>query len=95
MIDMSLLELVFLIASLNTSITTSFIQKTKKYFRKSKYIPYYSLVVNIVFGILFSISFTSIGPVKSLWVGVFSFLESDTLYKSLEGKLSSFENLRN
>ena len=51
--------------------------------------------VNIVMGLLFCISFTSITFPMSLWIGVFSFLGADTIYKSLEGKLTPYREILN
>jgi hypothetical protein len=31
----------------------------------------------------------------SLWIGVFSFLGADTIYKSLEGKLTPYREILN
>ena len=41
------------------------------------------------------LTFTEVSVVNSLWVGLFSFLGADTLYKSLEGKLASFKDIVN
>lgn len=92
----SLIELKdFLIISIVLStITCAFIQKTKVFFKSKKYIVFYSCVVNILFSILFCISFTSISFPKSLWTGFFSFLGADTIYKSLEGRLPTYTELR-
>lgn len=92
----SLIELKdFLIISIVLStITCAFIQKTKVYFRLKKYIVAYSFLVNMIFSILFCISFTSIPFPKSLWTGFFSFLGADTIYKSLEGRLPTYTELR-
>ena len=38
-------------------------------------------------------TFASIDYVKSLWVGLFSFIGADTIYRNLEGKLSSYSDL--
>ena len=84
----------FLIISIAIStITCTFIQKTKKLFKSSKYLIFYSLIVNLVIGILFCITFTNISLTNSLWVGLFSFLGADSIYKTLEGKISSHEDI--
>lgn len=74
-------------------ITCAFIQKTKVHFKRSKYLPIYSLVVNLIVGIVFCISFTDISFPTSIWVGLFSFIGADSLYKTLEGKLSSYTDI--
>jgi len=71
----------------------AFIQKTKGIFKTSKFIELYSAIVNIIFAIVFCISFTEISIINSLWVGLFSFIGADTIYRSLEGKLTSYTDL--
>ena len=93
MLNWSLLQSILIIAIACSSITVIFIQKTKKFCGDSKQISVYSLIVNVVLGFLFSQTFSDISYVNSLWVGLFSFLGADTIYKSLEGKLSSYEVL--
>ena len=95
-----MLNLDFLKTLLVTSITLSiitcaFIQKTKGYFNCSKCLPIYSLIVNMAVGVVFCITFTEITFPTSLWVGLFSFLGADSLYKTLEGKLVTYTDIVN
>lgn len=93
MLNWSLLQSILIIAIACSSVTVIFIQKTKSFCSNSKQIPVYSLIVNIVLGFLFSQTFSDISYINSLWTGLFSFLGADTIYKSLEGKLDSYEEL--
>ena len=93
MLDITLLQELLIIAIAESVIAVAFIQKTKGMFKKSKWINPYSFVVNIILGILFCLSFTEAGIINSLWVGLFSYIGADTLYKTLEGKLSSFKDI--
>jgi len=93
MLNWSLLQNVLTIAIACSSITVIFIQKTKRFCGNSKQVPIYSLIVNIIIGFLFSRSFSDISYINSIWVGLFSYLGADTIYKSLEGKLSSYSDL--
>ena len=93
MLDWYLLQVILVIAIACSTITVAFIQKTKKYFRNSRCITLYSFIVNMLFGYFFSMTFASIDYVKSLWVGLFSFIGADTIYRNLEGKLSSYSDL--
>lgn len=93
MIDMDLLEQLLIIAIALSVITCSFIQKTKGIFKKSKWINIYSLVVNLVFGVVFCMSFTETDFINGLWVGLFSYIGADTLYKTLEGKLKPYSEI--
>ncbi len=93
-LDWNMLQKLLIIAIACSTITVAFIQKTKKFFKKSTYITTYSFIVNVIFGFIFSKTFTDLDYLKSLWVGLFSFIGADTIYKNLEGKLSSFTSLR-
>ncbi len=93
--NINLLQNILIISIANSCVTVSLIQKTKKVIRKSKYICIYSFIVNMLFGILFCYSFTDTKLPNSLWVGLFSYIGADSLYKSLEGKLKTFTELRN
>lgn len=48
----------------------------------------------MILGIIFTITFTDVEVKYSFWVGLFSYLGADTIYKSLEGKLTSFRDLK-
>lgn len=93
MLKLTLLQQMLIVSIALGTITCAFIQKTKKYFACSSCLAIYSLIVNMVLGILFCTSFTNIAFPESLWVGLFSFIGADTIYKSLEGKLSSYSDI--
>ena len=95
MLDLTLLKNLIIIAIACSTITLTFIQKTKKFLPSSKIIVLYSLIVNIIFSYLFCLTFTNVDYIKSLWVGLFSFLGADTLYVTLEGKLASYTEIIN
>ena len=85
---------IFLIISITiSSITCSFVQKTKGIFKSSKYIIFYSLFINMAISILFCQTFTDVTLPNSLWIGLFSFIGADSIYKTLEGKISSYEEI--
>ncbi len=93
MLDWNSLQSVLLIAIACSTVTVSFIQKTKKFCKNSRCITWYSFIVNIIIGILFSLTFTNLNKYKILWVGLFGFIGADTIYRNLEGKLSSYSQL--
>lgn len=93
MLNLEYLQKMLVIAIALSTITCTFIQKTKALLKKSKYVAPYSFLVNILVGIIFCITFTDITFPKSLWVGLFSFLGADTIYKSLEGKITPHKEL--
>lgn len=93
MLKLELLQQLLIVAIALSTITCSIIQKTKKIFKNSKHLCLYSFIINILFCIVFCYTFTEVSFPISLWVGLFSFIGADTLYKSLEGKLSSYNDL--
>ena len=78
-----------------STITCALVQKTKIIFTNSKYIVFYSLFINLVVGIVFCLTFTDITLPTSLWIGFFSFIGADSIYKTLEGKISSYSDILN
>lgn len=93
MLKLEYLKQLLITAMALSVITCAFIQKTKCHFKGSKYLTLYSFLVNMLVGIIFCMTFTDISFPTSLWIGLFSFLGADTLYKSLEGKLSSYKDI--
>lgn len=87
-----LLTTLLIIAMTNSTITCAFIQKTKAKISK-KWLIFYTLLVNMVFGAFFTLTFTNSTIIHGLWVGLFSFLGADALYNALEGKLKSYSDL--
>lgn len=93
MLKLSLLQEMLIVSIAMSTISCAFVQKTKRYFKCSNCLAIYNLFVNMLFGILFCITFTDINFPESLWIGLFSFLGADTIYKSLEGKIASYKDL--
>lgn len=91
--NVDLLQKLLVIAITVSVIVCAFVQKTKGLFKSSKVISVYSFIVNMILGVLFCITFTDVSIDKGAWVGFFSFVGADTLYKSLEGKLKSHADL--
>ena len=96
MLNYTLLKNLLIIAIACSSITVTFIQKTKRFLPTSKLIPLYSLLINILGGYFFCNSFTTNTTlIQSIWVGLFAFLGADTIYTTLEGKISSYSEITN
>ena len=90
--NIDLLTELLIIAMTNSAITCAFIQKTKAKISK-KWLISYTLVVNLIFGSCFTLTFTNSTILHGLWVGIFSFLGADALYQTLEGKIKSYSDL--
>jgi len=95
MFHIEYLQELLVIAIALSAITCALVQKTKIIFKSSKFIVLYSLIINMVIGIVFCITFTDISLPNSLWIGFFSFIGADSIYKSLEGKISSYTDILN
>jgi len=95
MLDFEYLKKLLIISITLSTITCAFIQKTKFLFKSSKFIALYSFVVNLFVGVIFCKTFTDINLPNSLWIGLFSFIGADSLYKTLEGKINSYSDIIN
>ena len=96
--NFELLKNVLIIAIGSSIITTALVQKIKEGFgfKSSKKIILVSFGVSMIIGTLFSLSFTELTIINSLWVGLISFIGADTIYKAFEDKIfKSFGKLDN
>ncbi|MBQ2640047.1 MAG: hypothetical protein IJF92_04760 [Bacilli bacterium] len=93
MLKIEYLQELLLVSIILSTISCTFVQKTKILFKNSKYLNLYSFIINILLSILFCYNFTSIGLISSIWVGLFSYLGADSIYKTLEGKIPSHNDL--
>lgn len=89
MLDLDLLKNILIIAIASGVVTTALVQKIKESinFKKSNYLVIVSFVTSVLLGTLFSLTFSDISLINSLWVGLFSFIGADTLYKLFEDKV--------
>ena len=95
MLNLEFLKELLIISIALSVITCALIQKTKVNFSNSTILPIYSFIINMFIGLIFCTTFTNIDFPTSLWVGLFSFIGADSLYKTLEGKLSSYKDIIN
>lgn len=87
--NIELIKALLLIAASSSIISASFVQKIKtvSLIKCSDCLIYISFLISMSFGILFTLSFTEYTLVDSIWVGLFSFIGADSLYKAFEDKL--------
>lgn len=95
MFHIEYLQQLLIIGVALSAITCAIIQKTKFLFKSSKFIILYSFIINMAVGVIFCLTFTDITIPTSLWIGLFGFLGADSIYKSLEGKISSYSDILN
>jgi len=86
-----LIKALLIIASAAGIISSAFVQKFKSIslIKCSSCLIYISFTISMIFGVVFTL-------IDSLWVGLFSFLEADTLYKAFEDKIfASYSSINN
>ena len=77
-----------IIAGIGTSIfSTAIIQKIKEMLKSKSWLYFISIIVSFGLGIAFSLSFTHLDIVNSLWVGLCTWVGADAIYKTFEKKL--------
>lgn len=84
-----LLQELLLIAIGSGIVMTALIQKIKEGFKiKSSFkINVVAIVVNLILGTSFALSFSNASMLDALWVGLFSYIGADIIYKAFEDKL--------
>ena len=87
--NIELIKALLLIAASSSIISASFVQKIKtvSLIKCSDCLIYISFLISMRFGMLFTLSFTEYKLIDSIWVGLFSFIGADSLYKAFEDKL--------
>lgn len=96
MLNLNLVKNILIIGISAGVITTALVQKIKIYAPTSKCIPLISFIVSMIVGTLFALNFSNIGIIGSLWVGLFTFIGADALYKTFEDKVfTPFANMDN
>lgn len=87
--NIELIKALLLIAASSSIISASFVQKIKtiSLIKCSDCLIYISFLISMSFGMLFTLSFTEYTLIDSIWVGLFSFIGADSLYKAFEDKL--------
>ena len=72
------------------------IQKIKEQLKNKKALFIVSLIVSIVIGTLFSLSFADLSLINSIWVGLVTWIGADALYKTFEDKIfTKFSDINN
>ena len=87
MLNIDILKNVLIVSLASSIISTSLIQRIKEERCTTKYICFYSFFISISIGIFFSLSFSKLSFIYSLWVGLISFIGADGVYKLFEDKI--------
>lgn len=87
MLNLELLKNVLIISIAGGCVCTLLIQRIKENLKTKKWLFLINILINIVVGTSFAISFSDIELKYSIWCGVFCFVDSNLLYLSLEEKI--------
>ena len=87
--NIDLIKMLLVIACASSILSTAFVQKIKtaSIIKCNSCLLYISFFISMLFGVVFTLSFTKYDILESLWVGLFSFLGADSLYKAFEDKI--------
>ena len=94
MLNITLLKNILIVSIASSIISTSLIQRLKEGTKCKSHMCIKSLIISMMTGILFTLSFTDLNIYNSLWVGIISFIGADAVYKTFEDKIfKSFSNI--
>lgn len=89
MLDVTLLKNILIVSIASSIISTSLVQLIKEATNSKKYIFIINFIISMSIGIAFTLSFTDLSLINSIWVGLISFIGADVLYKTFEDKIFS------
>ncbi len=87
MLDLDLIKVILVVAIASSIISTALIQKIKEMINNKKALSIISIVVSLIVGFVFSISFSDLSWQSSIWVGVITYIGADAIYKAFEDKI--------
>lgn len=94
--NIELIKNILIVAVGASVISTATIQKIKEQLKNKKALFIVSLIISIVIGTLFSLSFTELSLINSIWVGLVTWIGADALYKTFEDKIfTKFSDINN
>lgn len=94
--NIELIKNILIVAVGASVISTATIQKIKEQLKNKKVLFIISLIVSIAIGTLFSLSFTELSLINSIWVGLVTWIGADVLYKTFEDKIfTKFSDINN
>ena len=94
--DLELLKQILIVGISASIFSTSIIQKVKEQLKSKKWLFLISLVISIGIGIFFTLTFTELDLVNSIWVGITTYVGADTIYLAFEDKVfKKFSDIEN
>lgn len=93
--NLDLIKIILVVAMASSIISTAIIQKIKEVLNNKTILYIIAFVVSVAVGILFSLSFSDLNTINSIWVGLCTWVGADALYKAFEDKIfTSFSDMK-
>lgn len=94
--DLEIIKKILIVSIAASIVSTATIQKIKEQLKSKKWLFFASLISSVVIGITFTLSFTELSLINSMWVGLITWLGADAIYKSFEDKIfKRFSDIEN
>lgn len=92
--NLDLIKIILVVAMASSIISTAVIQKIKEVLNNKTILYIIAFVVSVAVGFLFSLSFSDLNIINSIWVGLITWVGADAVYKTFEDKIfTSFSNM--
>ena len=92
--NFDLLKEIMIVAIASSIISTATIQKIKEFTTSKIALYIIAFVVSGAIGFLFSLSFSDLSAINSIWVGLITWIGADAVYKAFEDKIfTSFSDM--
>ena len=85
--DYSKLTATLIVALIASLIIPAIMQKIKKSLKSKKNLELISMIVSIIIGCLFALSYSDLQLVYCFWAGIFSIIGTSGIYQILENKI--------
>ena len=94
--NLELLKKVLIVGISASIFSTAIIQKIKEQLKSKKWLFFISLVISIGIGIFFTLTFAELDIIGAFWVGISTWVGSDTIYRAFEDKIfKKFSDINN
>lgn len=94
--NLELLKQILIVGISASIFSTALIQKVKEQLKSKKWLFLISLVISVGIGIFFTLTFTELDLVNSIWVGITTYVGADTIYLAFEDKVfKKFSDIEN
>ena len=94
--NLELLKQILIVGISASIFSTAIIQKIKEQLKSKKWLFFISLVISIGIGIFFTLTFAELDIIGAFWVGISTWVGSDTIYRAFEDKIfKKFSDINN